>query len=145
MVALILAGGKGTRLQPFTFTIPKPLLPLGDVPVLDWVFANTSSTRTTTELLVFVTPVVVDNPDENDTNFNVGEMERLRALEKPLDSKVQELQRDAGLEEKSQRKVAPSSPEAQPVQPIETPLPNPAAAPAASPSGSKPDGSKPAA
>jgi NDP-sugar pyrophosphorylase family protein len=37
MLAVILAGGKGTRLKPFTMTIPKPLLPLGDVPVLDVV------------------------------------------------------------------------------------------------------------
>jgi NDP-mannose synthase len=37
VLAVILAGGKGTRLQPFTMTIPKPLLPLGDVPVLDVV------------------------------------------------------------------------------------------------------------
>lgn len=37
MLALVLAGGRGTRLRPFTFTIPKPLLPLGDVPVLDVV------------------------------------------------------------------------------------------------------------
>lgn len=35
MLAVILAGGKGTRLKPFTMTIPKPLLPLGDVPILD--------------------------------------------------------------------------------------------------------------
>src|SRR5439155_4982648 len=33
--AVILAGGKGTRLKPFTVTIPKPLLPLGDIPILE--------------------------------------------------------------------------------------------------------------
>jgi NDP-sugar pyrophosphorylase family protein len=33
--AIILAGGKGTRLQPFTATFPKPLMPLGDVPVVE--------------------------------------------------------------------------------------------------------------
>lgn len=37
MIAVILAGGKGTRLKPFTMTIPKPLLPLGDMPILEVV------------------------------------------------------------------------------------------------------------
>jgi len=37
MTAVILAGGKGTRLKPFTMTIPKPLLPLGDMPILEIV------------------------------------------------------------------------------------------------------------
>ena len=35
MRALILAGGKGSRLRPFTFTIPKPLVPIGEMPVLE--------------------------------------------------------------------------------------------------------------
>ena len=43
MLAVILAGGKGTRLKPFTMTIPKPLLPLGDVPVLDIVVRQLAS------------------------------------------------------------------------------------------------------
>lgn len=35
--ALVLAGGRGTRLAPFTAVIPKPLLPVGDRPILDTV------------------------------------------------------------------------------------------------------------
>ena len=33
--AVILAGGKGTRLRPYTTVLPKPLMPIGDRPVLD--------------------------------------------------------------------------------------------------------------
>ena len=37
MQAVILAGGKGTRLRPFTTNIPKPLVPIGDMPILEVV------------------------------------------------------------------------------------------------------------
>ncbi len=33
--AVILAGGKGTRLRPYTIVLPKPLMPLGDYPILE--------------------------------------------------------------------------------------------------------------
>ncbi|MFT4797174.1 MAG: NDP-sugar pyrophosphorylase family protein [Candidatus Azotimanducaceae bacterium] len=33
--AVILAGGKGTRLRPLTVSFPKPLVPLGDKPILE--------------------------------------------------------------------------------------------------------------
>jgi NDP-mannose synthase len=35
MQAIILAGGKGTRLRPYTTVIPKPLMPVGDMPILE--------------------------------------------------------------------------------------------------------------
>ena len=35
MKAVILAGGKGTRLSPYTKILPKPLMPIGDMPILE--------------------------------------------------------------------------------------------------------------
>ena len=35
MQALILAGGKGSRLLPYTKIIPKPLMPIGEMPILE--------------------------------------------------------------------------------------------------------------
>jgi NDP-sugar pyrophosphorylase family protein len=37
MRAVILAGGLGTRLRPYTTVIPKPLVPLGDRPILEHI------------------------------------------------------------------------------------------------------------
>ena len=33
--AVIMAGGKGTRLYPYSALFPKPLMPLGDMPILE--------------------------------------------------------------------------------------------------------------
>lgn len=33
--AIILAGGKGTRLKPYTISLPKPLVPIGETPILE--------------------------------------------------------------------------------------------------------------
>lgn len=35
MKAVILAGGKGARLRPYTVAFPKPLMPIGDKPILE--------------------------------------------------------------------------------------------------------------
>jgi NDP-mannose synthase len=35
--AIILAGGKGTRLMPYTMVFPKPLVPIGEYPILEIV------------------------------------------------------------------------------------------------------------
>ena len=51
MKAVVLAGGQGTRLRPYTFTVPKPLLPLGDRPVLDYILAQLSRCAVTEVVL----------------------------------------------------------------------------------------------
>ena len=35
MKAVVLAGGKGARLAPYTNILPKPLMPIGDIPILE--------------------------------------------------------------------------------------------------------------
>lgn len=37
VTVVILAGGKGTRLAPYTTVLPKPLMPVGDMPILEIV------------------------------------------------------------------------------------------------------------
>ena len=36
MKAIILAGGRGKRLRPITDYVPKPLVPLKNIPIIDW-------------------------------------------------------------------------------------------------------------
>ena len=43
MKAVILAGGKGTRLKPYTTVFPKPLMPVGDKPILEIVIGQLKS------------------------------------------------------------------------------------------------------
>ena len=40
MKALILSGGKGTRLRPFTEDCPKPMLEVGGRPMLEHIVAR---------------------------------------------------------------------------------------------------------
>ena len=35
MHAVVLAGGTGSRLRPFTFAVPKPLVPIGEMPIIE--------------------------------------------------------------------------------------------------------------
>ena len=40
MKAVVLCGGKGARLRPYTDEIPKPMLPLGKKPILQYILEN---------------------------------------------------------------------------------------------------------
>jgi len=40
---VILAGGKGTRLKPYTTVFPKPLMPIGEMPILEVVIRQLKS------------------------------------------------------------------------------------------------------
>src|ERR1700758_4453318 len=41
--AVVLAGGRGTRLSPYTSVLPKPLMPIGERPILELVLGQLAS------------------------------------------------------------------------------------------------------
>src|SRR5215203_3114597 len=54
MQAVILAGGLGTRLQPYTFFIPKPMLPLGNKPLLEYLIEWITKLKSIEEVIICV-------------------------------------------------------------------------------------------
>lgn len=54
MKAVILAGGLGTRLQPYTFFIPKPMLPLGNKPLLEYLVEWLVNSKRINQIIICV-------------------------------------------------------------------------------------------
>ena len=52
MKCLILAAGYATRLYPLTENFPKPLLEVGDKPILDWLIDDMAATGLIDEYIV---------------------------------------------------------------------------------------------
>ncbi len=52
MKCLLLAAGYATRLYPLTENFPKPLLPVGGKPILDWLLSDLESTSSISEYVV---------------------------------------------------------------------------------------------
>ncbi|HWB20344.1 MAG TPA: secretin N-terminal domain-containing protein [Phycisphaerales bacterium] len=57
---------------------------LSDIPLLGELFKSREKTKTRTEIIAFITPIVVDNPSANDDNFNADERKYLEELTGPL-------------------------------------------------------------
>lgn len=84
MKAVILAGGLGTRLQPYTFFIPKPMLPLGNKPLLEYIIDWLREQGKATEIVLCVSYLhrTIEDYFEDGGRFGV-EIEYARS-ERPL-------------------------------------------------------------
>ena len=58
---------------------------LGDIPVLGWLFKNSSITKRKTDLLIFITPHIIKHYQENRTLLNKRLKERKRFMSKRID------------------------------------------------------------
>jgi mannose-1-phosphate guanylyltransferase len=84
MKAVILAGGLGTRLQPYTFFIPKPMLPLGNKPLLEHIIEWLKNAGGIDQVVVCVSYLhrTIEDYFEDGARFGV-EIEYARS-ERPL-------------------------------------------------------------
>lgn len=63
---------------------------LGDIPLIGGLFTSVDNTTIREELIVFVTPVIVDNPNARN-NYNEGYLERLKEISLPLDEQLEHI------------------------------------------------------
>ena len=84
MKAVILAGGLGTRLQPYTFFIPKPMLPLGNKPLLEYLVDWLSNSGKINQIILCVSYLhrTIEDYFEDGSRFGI-EIKYARS-ERPL-------------------------------------------------------------
>jgi len=87
---------------------------LGDIPILGAAFSSTERQKEVVELVVFLVPVVVENPDANDTNFNADELHRLKLLSEPLEKGTEKMMKESNFFEEIKAPKAPESGGAEP-------------------------------
>ncbi len=79
---VINAGGKGTRLDPFTRVLPKPLIPVGDIPIIEHIMKE-YQTYDCNEFHIIVNykrELMKAYFEENENNYNISWYDE----EKPL-------------------------------------------------------------
>jgi type II secretory pathway component GspD/PulD (secretin) len=56
------------------------------------LFTSVDDTTVREELLVFITPVIVDRLEDNSNNYNLEYLERLQEITLPVDDQVKHIQ-----------------------------------------------------
>ena len=65
---------------------------LGDIPIIGGLFTSVDDTTVREELLVFITPVIVDSNSDNNTNYNQDYLQRLQEISIPIEEQVERIE-----------------------------------------------------
>ena len=71
--AIILAGGLGTRLNPYTLIVPKPMLTLGNKPILEHIIEWLKESKEIDEIILSVSYLykLIENYFEDGRRFGI--------------------------------------------------------------------------
>jgi general secretion pathway protein D len=61
---------------------------LGDIPLIGALFTSIENVTIREELLVFITPVIVNRLEDNNKNYNLEYLERLQEISLPVDDQI---------------------------------------------------------
>jgi len=64
---------------------------LGDIPIIGSLFTSVDDTTIREELLVFITPIIVDSTIPNSSDYNNDYLERLQEISLPVDTQVENI------------------------------------------------------
>ena len=64
---------------------------LGDIPLIGALFTSIEDKTIREELLVFITPVIVNRLEDNSDNYNLEYLERLQEISLPVDEQVENI------------------------------------------------------
>ncbi len=67
---------------------------LGDIPLIGALFTSVDDTTIREELLVFITPVIVNRLEDNSENYNVDYLERLEEISLPVDEQLKNIDKN---------------------------------------------------
>ena len=65
---------------------------LGDIPIIGALFTSVDDQTVREELLVFITPVIVNNLEDNSHNYNVDYLERLKEISLPIEEQLEHIE-----------------------------------------------------
>jgi NDP-sugar pyrophosphorylase family protein len=96
MKAIILAAGEGRRLRPLTYSIPKPLLPVGGRPVMDFAIENLERCGEIDEIFIAVSHMA-DSIGEYVRHAHGSGISIVRTMRQETGGDLREVIEEAGI------------------------------------------------